>query len=219
MNIGGFQKLSATDFPGRICSLVFTGGCLFRCSYCSNTEFVTAPQHSALNEEQIVAYLARHKKVINGVCITGGEPTMQVRLIDFIKKIRELGLDIKLDTNGIHPEVLNELIQDKLVDYIAMDLKAPWIKYSSVFKKGAHMSIEKCREAFSLIQNSGLDHEFRTTIFPEIHSEEDFYEMASYLRDGEKYYIQNFLNQSDFEVPSLVTGLRNRYPSLCIDER
>ncbi|MBI4239950.1 anaerobic ribonucleoside-triphosphate reductase activating protein [Candidatus Uhrbacteria bacterium] len=229
MKIGGFQKLSLIDFPDHICSIVFTGGCLFRCSYCHNPDLIPFPKQSTVSQDEVLDYLKKHATIIGGVCITGGEPTMQSDLKEFIQKVKKHGFDVKLDTNGIQPHTIEHLLEENLLDYIAMDLKAPWSKYLQVIKFGNEKTIANVRETFCIIQESGVPHEFRTTIFPGVHTVTDFEEMVSYLKEGEKYYIQNtsFRRTLDpllpreigFSAPALTERLRERFPMLCIQER
>ncbi len=228
LSIGGFQKLSLIDFPETISSIVFTQGCSFRCSYCHNPDLIPFSQ-SSLHEEEIFEYLEQHKKILEGVCITGGEPTLQKDLIPFLKKIKEMGLKIKLDTNGIRPDVIEKVIAQQLVDYYAMDLKAPWDKYDMITKSVFKDAPQRCRETCYLISHSGSAHEFRTTIMPGVHIPQDFLIMAGYLQDGEKYYIQetqfkktldaNISQEKKFSLSELVNELRIAFPQLIINVR
>lgn len=230
MSIGGFQPLSLIDFPGRPCSIVFTQGCLFRCSYCHNPDLIPMESRdSSWNEERVLAHLEKRKSMVGAVCITGGEPTIQPDLIDFLKKVRLLGISIKLDTNGIAPQVVKKCIDECLVDYIAMDIKAPWSRYSAVIGDTVIQAGVRCSESFTLIQRSGIEHEFRTTICPGIHSQSDFNEMASYLLPGERYFIQktSFIKTLDptlsregtFDPDELVKNLQERFGSCIIAVR
>lgn len=224
MRIGGFQPLSLVDYPERPCSIVFTQGCLFRCAYCHNPDLIQMETSVvSWNEEAILTHLEKRKGIVDAVCISGGEPTIQVDIIDFLKKIRHLGLAIKLDTNGIMPRIVRQCIDEKLTDYIAMDLKAPWQKYTLVIGEILPDASERCNESFRLIQHSGIDHEFRTTISPGVHSLEDFEEMASYLLPRERYYVQQtsfhktldpaLRREIGFDPEKLVEELKKRYGS------
>ncbi len=167
--------------------------------------------------------------MLDGVCITGGEPTIQVGLRRFIEQVKEIGMSVKLDTNGVHPDLVQELLDAKLIDYLAMDLKHRWEKYETVARSGGSKTIENCQRTFGIIQNSGIDHEFRTTVFPGGHTEEDFVEMVSYLKEGEKYFIQDtqfiktlekeLVQTKVFDVKELVEKLRQQYPGIHIDLR
>ncbi|MDP3899607.1 MAG: anaerobic ribonucleoside-triphosphate reductase activating protein [bacterium] len=234
MVIGGLQKLSLVDYPNKVAAIVFTQGCLFRCPYCHNPELIpVAPEgavgQACLLEGDILNYLEEKKHFLDGVSITGGEPTIHHDLPEFIKKIKDLGLLVKLDTSGVNPRMIQKLIDEKLVDYFAMDLKNSWENYAEVIKISNDNLIKNCQKTFSLIQNSGIDHEFRTTVFPEAHTPADFFKIAGYLQKGEKYYIQNIEFKKNLDknidrtklinVTGLVKNLRDKFPALVISER
>jgi pyruvate formate lyase activating enzyme len=167
--------------------------------------------------------------MLDGVCITGGEPTIQPDLRGFIEKIKALGLLVKLDTNGIHPHAIQTLIDAGLVDYFAMDLKHRWERYADVTRVAGERSVQNCRDTFAIIQASGVDHEFRTTLLPGTHAAEDLFAMAGYLKDGETYYIQDFRSgktleqnipaDTGFNTVETVLKLRNAFPQLIIQSR
>ncbi len=205
MNIGGLQKMTLIDFPGVIAAVVFTQGCYFRCSYCHNPELVSQQKETTLQEEEVFSYLHDTKGFLDGVCITGGEPTLQKDLPEFIRKIRALGLRVKLDTNGTNPQMLRNLLQDKCLDYIAMDIKHNWEQYEQVVKIINPILLKNCEESFHLIQESHVDHEFRTTFFPGVLQEEDFLSIASHLKPGEKYFLQNIQRKKTLEPNMLGT--------------
>ena len=188
MRIGGFNKLTTQDFPGNLACIIFTSGCNFNCDYCYNRDLVEskAPE---IDQDEIFSYLEKRKNLLDGVVISGGEPTIWDDLIPFIEKIREYGFKVKLDTNGYRPEVLKEIINRKLVDYIAMDIKAIFNEYFKVIKKD--IDTNKILESIELIKKSNIDHEFRTTIIKGIHTIEDLDKMID-LVDGDPYYLQNF---------------------------
>lgn len=230
MMIAGFQKLSLLDFPGVIASIVFTQGCAFRCGYCHNPELL--PLRAAMPtvpEQDVLGALRSRRKIVEGVVITGGEPTLQADLVDFIRRVKSLGLLVKLDTNGMHPLVITELIAKKLVDYIAMDVKNQWNRYEPVARVSNPAVIEKCRETFELIQESAIPHEFRTTIFPGVHTIEDIAAIVGYLKPGEQYFIQRFRSgktltagireRPDFDEAELAKNLGRLYPEVLISVR
>ena len=188
LRIGGFNKLTTQDFPGNLACIIFTSGCNFNCDYCYNRDLVEskAPE---IDQDEIFSYLEKRKNMLDGVVISGGEPTIWDDLIPFIEKIREYGFKVKLDTNGYRPEVLKEIINRKLVDYIAMDIKAIFNEYFKVIKKD--IDTNKILESIELIKKSNIDHEFRTTIIKGIHTIEDLEKMIN-LVDGDPYYLQNF---------------------------
>jgi pyruvate formate lyase activating enzyme len=192
MNIGGLQKTTLIDYPGKIGCTVFLTGCNFRCPWCQNPELVLPEKikkSPKISEKDFFNFLEERKGFLEGVCITGGEPTIHKDLPNFIKKIKKLGFAVKLDTNGSNPRILKNLIKKKLIDYIAMDVKAP-LKNPDIKK-----SVE-------IIKNSSLDYEFRTTVVPTVHNKEDIIKIArelskpTRLRQGfggqRKYYLQNF---------------------------
>ncbi|MFO0705110.1 MAG: anaerobic ribonucleoside-triphosphate reductase activating protein [Candidatus Andersenbacteria bacterium] len=229
MIIGGLQKLSLVDYPGKVCSIVFTQGCTFRCSYCHNPALVVGPAPKALSMKRVLDYLKKHADMLDAVCVTGGEPTLHRDLDMFLRQIKKSGLKVKLDTNGLNPETIQRFIQEGLVDYFAMDIKAPWRKYGTVMQTSQTIGIERCKKTFAVIQNSGVAHEFRTTVFPSVHTEPDFMEMVSYLKPGEHYYLQNVRyavtldpkidRTIHLDVPAIAQTLRQRYPEIIIIER
>jgi pyruvate formate lyase activating enzyme len=187
MIIGGLQKFSLIDYPGKISAIVFTRGCNFRCPYCHNPELVDPQRYAEpWQEEEFWAFLQSRTQKLDAVVVTGGEPTLQEGLQPFLERIRKMGFLIKLDTNGSNPDVLKDLLSANLVDYIAMDIKAPLEKYSEVAK----VSIDKTdiEESIELIKQSNVDHEFLTTIAKNVLSKEDVVNIAKMLQ-GEKLYI------------------------------
>ncbi len=191
MIIGGFQKVSLIDYPGKICAIVFTQGCNFRCPFCYNLNLVLPELFKEpILEKDILSFLDKRKGKLDAVEITGGEPTIQEGLLDFMKKIKEKGFLIKLDTNGTNPDVLKTAIKGKLVDYLAMDIKAPWDKYFQV--AGVDVEIKKIQESIKIIKESGIDYEFRTTVIPGMHTKEDIIKIAQEIKPAKKYCLQNF---------------------------
>lgn len=190
IDIRGIQKITLIDYPGKVASTIFTMGCDFRCSYCHNPELVEKTEHTPerFSEEEILELLGERKKFIDAVCITGGEPTLQKDLISFIEKIKALSLLVKLDTNGSHPEVLEELLEKNIVDYVAMDIKAPLEKYSDY---APNTDIRKVRQSIELVKKFP-DYEFRTTVSKEL-SPEDIIKIAETISKTEtarKYVLQ-----------------------------
>ena len=188
MRIGGFNKLTTQDFPGNLACIIFTNGCNFDCDYCYNRDLVEshAPE---ISEEEIFSYLNQRKNMLDGVVISGGEPTIWNDLIPFMEKIKELGLKIKLDTNGYRPELLKEILDKNLVDYIAMDIKALFNEYYKIVNR--KLDTDKLIESINLIKKSKVDHEFRTTIIKGFHTIEDLDKIVEVI-DGSPYYLQNF---------------------------
>jgi len=208
MVIGGYQKLTLIDYPGKLAATVFTVGCSFRCPFCHNPELVIHAthntQHATILENEFFEFLKKRKGMIEGVCITGGEPTIQSDIIDFIKKIKSLGYVVKLDSNGTRPDVLKKIIDQKLVDFIAMDIKNSQKRYLETSgvsvvetRHGAspqHISslLERVELSVGLIMNSRIEYEFRTTVVPHIHREEDFLHIAKWISGAKAYYLQEY---------------------------
>ncbi|PIP75343.1 anaerobic ribonucleoside-triphosphate reductase activating protein [Candidatus Kuenenbacteria bacterium CG_4_8_14_3_um_filter_39_15] len=202
MLIGGLQKTSLLDYPQKVSAIIFTISCNFRCPFCYNSNLVTKiNKGDILPPADIFEFLKRRKKVLDAVVITGGEPTRHADLPEFIRKIKEMGFLVKLDTNGTNPSMLKKLIQDKLVDYLAMDIKGPLPKYSKIVN--VTVSTKKIRESIKIIMHSNLPYEFRSTILPALHSRSDLEKMAKLIKGAKKYYLQKFqatgdLNNQDF---------------------
>lgn len=191
MLIGGLQPTTLLDYPDKIAAIVFTAGCNFRCGFCYNPELVIDIQKDKLLSEEIFfKFLAKKKKVLDAVVVTGGEPTRQQDLPRFIKKIKDLGFLVKLDSNGTNPQMIEKLIKGNLIDYIAMDIKAPLAKYDKV----ANIKVDqaKIKQSIKAIMTSGLSYEFRSTILPALHSETDIMQMAKLIKGADKYFLQKF---------------------------
>ena len=190
MIIGGLQKSSLIDYPEKISAIIFTRGCNFRCKYCHNPELLTSGK-SLYEKDDIIKFLKTRQGKLDGVVITGGEATLQTDLYDFIKQIKELGFCVKLDSNGTNPELLKKLIDDKLVDYIAMDIKAPLEKYSHII--GLDVDIEKIKRSIDILMTSNVDYEFRTTVLKSLLSIEDLKNIGKLIKGAKKYYLQKFV--------------------------
>ncbi len=187
--IGGFQKTSFLDYPEKISCIIFTTGCNFRCGYCHNPElFKSEP---VLTVPAFFDFLKNRKGKLDGVVITGGEPTLQNGLLDFIKEIKDLKFLVKLDTNGTNPKILEELLNLNLLDYVAMDIKAPLDKYKKI--TNVDFDIQKIKDSINLIKSSKIDYEFRTTVIKSQLSFEDFKNIGLLLKGTRKYYLQKFL--------------------------
>lgn len=195
MIIKGIQKLTLLDFPGRVACTIFTAGCNFRCPFCHNASLVVKNGIDVIPEEEIFDFLDKRRGRLSGVCISGGEPTLQPDLIPFIRRIREMGYAIKLDTNGYRPDVVKELIDGGLVNYIAMDIKTSRERYFAV--AGVDIDVAKIEESAALVMQSGIDYEFRTTVVKELHSEADFTNIGNWLSGAEKFFLQGFIDSGD----------------------
>lgn len=195
MHIAGQQKMTLIDFPNTIATTVFTAGCNFRCPFCHNPELVLNKKKSILGEndeteKDFFEFLIKRKGKIEGVCITGGEPTLQSDLFEFIKKIKDLGFLVKLDTNGTQPKVIEKLLNLKLLDFIAMDIKNVPEKYNQT--TNTKVNIEQIKRSVELIRNSGILYEFRTTVVPGMHEEKDFLAIANWISGARAYYLQEY---------------------------
>ncbi|MDD3285142.1 MAG: anaerobic ribonucleoside-triphosphate reductase activating protein [Patescibacteria group bacterium] len=215
MLIGGLEKLSLLDYPDNLAAIVFTQGCNFRCHFCYNPMLVwprsekLAPDgkdkdegYPLIKEDDLFLFLQERLGKIDGVVITGGEPTLHADLPVFIKKIKDMGYLVKLDTNGTNPVMLAGLLADKLIDYIAMDIKAPWPEYEKVV--GVAVNLDNLQKSVKIIMSSGLPYEFRSTLLPDLHTAKDIEEMGRMIQGAERWYLQKFkpdtnLVNADFE--------------------
>jgi len=189
MNIGGLQKTSLQDYPEEVSSIIWTIGCNFSCPFCYNKDLVEGII-AEIPEEEIFSFLEKRKKLIDGLVITGGEPFLQKDLKNFCKKVKKLGYKIKIDTNGSFPVKLKELIDEKLVDYIAMDVKAPRNKYGKL--TNVKINVKKIEKSIDIIKNSTVNYEFRTTIIPQLLTKQDVIDIATWLKDAKRFYLQQF---------------------------
>lgn len=194
MKIHGLQKMTLLDYPGRVACTVFLGGCDFRCPFCHNFELVSGPAPEALTEEELFAFLAKRQGLLDGVAITGGEPCLRKDLPDFIARIREAGFAVKLDTNGYHPEMLRRLLEDGLVNYVAMDIKNSPDKYARTIGL-AHIDLSRIDESIGLLMNGDVPYEFRTTVIREFHEAGDFEEMGKWIQGASQYFLQPFTDR------------------------
>lgn len=203
MLLGGFIKSSLVDYPGRVAAVVFTQGCNFRCPFCHNRELVIPSLFKpALNVEEVISFLIKRKGILQGVVVTGGEPTLQEDLADFLKKIKALGYLIKLDTNGSHPEVLSQLISSQVVDYVAMDIKAAPEHYPAA--TGVEVDFKAIAESITLLRRSKVEYEFRTTLVLPFCPPEDLSLIAGLLKDSPRYTLQKFVSKSPVVEPALL---------------
>jgi len=195
VEIGGFLRLSLLDYPGKIAAVVFTIGCNFRCWFCQNRDLVFKNYKNLVvySEEEVIEKIESAKGMIDGVAITGGEPTIQRDLPQFIQKIKEKGLLVKLDTNGSNPSMLEDLIKHKLIDYVAMDIKAPFSRYKSEIGVDSDSLVENVKKSIKIIMESNIDYEFRTTALPNF-TIEDFIEIARQIKGAKLYSIQQYDN-------------------------
>ncbi|MEG1790778.1 MAG: anaerobic ribonucleoside-triphosphate reductase activating protein [Clostridia bacterium] len=197
MVIHGLNKLTLLDYPLHTACTIFTGGCNFRCPFCHNRSLVLAPESQpVISEDEVLSFLKKRVGVLEGACITGGEPTLQPDLFEFCAKVKSLGYKVKLDTNGTNPRLLKKLIDANFLDYVAMDIK------NSLTNYGLSVGIEKfntanIEESVKLLLTNCVDYEFRTTVVKEFNSAEDFREIATWLSGAKKYFLQTFKDSGD----------------------
>ena len=192
MKIAGYEKLSVQDYPNHISCIIFTQGCNLKCPFCQNSTLIPSDSENLTDEQKILDYINLRKKVLDGVTISGGEPTLQKDLEEFIRKIKEFGLDVKLDTNGTNYSLLKKLIEEKLVDYVAMDIKNTFSKYNKTSGID-NLNNDNIIRSINLLKQNKVDYEFRTTVIDEYHTIQDIFEIIDYIGDS-KYYLQNFKN-------------------------
>ncbi len=193
--IGGLQKVTLLDYPGKVACTVFLKGCNLRCPYCHNpTLIIPKEQTEDISDKELYSFLASRKGKLDGVCITGGEPTLHAELPDFIRCIREKGLSVKLDTNGTNPKMLRQLLREKMLDYVAMDIKNCPDRYAETCRVDV---IEQVRESAELLMYGNADYEFRTTVCSPFHTPEEFEKIGKWLSGAKRYYIQPFVDSGN----------------------
>ncbi|WP_075780390.1 MULTISPECIES: anaerobic ribonucleoside-triphosphate reductase activating protein [unclassified Marinitoga] len=199
MIIAGIRTFSFVDYPGKISAVLYTGGCNFRCSWCHNWKIAYADDYKKLNGEEVLNKLKGLRKRLNAICITGGEPTIHKDLPDLIRKIKNLGYSVKLDTNGTNPEMLRELVESNLIDYVAMDIKADFKNYTKLISR--NYSFEKeIKESIDILRNLNINYEFRMTYVPGLSKEEDVEFFEEFLLPDEKGYITIANSTEIFEI-------------------
>ena len=222
MNVQGYQKLTLLDFPGRTACTVFTGGCNLRCPFCHNAGLVRTPLAGPNLTDEVLEYLRKRRGILDGVCITGGEPLLQPDLVDFLRKVKEMGYAVKLDTNGTLPRRLEAILATKLVDYVAMDIKSSPDGYAAA--TGTDADVSAVTDSLSLLRHSGIPFELRTTAVRGIHTEADFIAIGEWLGEVPAYFIQRFVDSGQLlgegfdafsteEMEHLLTTVRAYIPS------
>ena len=205
MKIGGFQKTSLLDYPELISAIIWTVGCNFRCPFCYNKDLIDG-KVELISEDEVLSFLKKRKGLLEGLVISGGEPLMQKDITEFISKVKKLGYLIKIDTNGMYPKKLKELIDKKLVDYVAMDVKAPKNKYDKL--SGVKTDISKIEKSIDIIRNDAPDYEFKTTFAPNLLDKKDLVEIAKWLEGSKRFYLQQFKG----DTPLISSKLNNVTP-------
>ncbi|MBO6119872.1 MAG: anaerobic ribonucleoside-triphosphate reductase activating protein [Lachnospiraceae bacterium] len=204
MIISGLQKVTLLDYPEHIACTIFLGHCNLRCPFCHNMELVTNPEHfPTYTIQDIISFLKERKGRLNGVAITGGEPLLNTDIVDLLKPIKELGYPIKLDTNGFFPDMIEKLIDEKLVDKFAMDIKSGFTNYLKVCGINENAKIDNWQEhikkSINLLMNKALDYEFRTTCVKNLHTDDDFYEIKEMIKGAKNYFLQDYKSAPDME--------------------
>ena len=203
MNIQGLQKVTLLDFPGRVACTVFLAGCNFRCPFCHNASLVTHVDPSAdIPGEEVLSFLEKRRVVLDGVCITGGEPLLAPDLDSFIREIKELGYEVKLDTNGSNAERLKSLVSSGLIDYVAMDVKNAPGKYGMTIGIDGY-DLTNIFQSVDYLLSGAVPYEFRTTVVREFHKREDFEAVGQWLKGAQRYYLQGFVDSGDLIQPGL----------------
>ena len=202
MVICGIQKLTLLDYPGKVACTIFTGGCNFRCPFCHNRDLVTGEAEERLDPEQVFRFLKKRQGILDGVCISGGEPLMQPELEDFIREVRSLGYCVKLDTNGSLPDRLEYLADQGLLDYVAMDLKNSPEHYGWTVGESL-CDVERIDRSIRLLMGGDIPYEFRTTVVRELHQRADFEAMGKWIEGADQYFLQQFVDSGHVLAPGL----------------
>lgn len=204
MHIGGFQKMTVLDYPGRVACTLFTHGCNLRCPFCHNASLVTAPTQE-LSEEEILVYLRKRRGVLDGICVSGGEPLLQADLPAFLERLKALGYAVKLDTNGTLPARLRAVVEAGLVDYVAMDIKNSVQKYARTVGIDG-FSVDLVKESVAFLKSGAVDYEFRTTVVSPLHEVADFAQIGAWIAGAPRYFLQTFTDSGDLIAPTLADG-------------
>lgn len=204
MKIAGMEKITLLDYPEKVACIIFTRGCNFKCPFCQNSDLINCQTVGDISEEDVFKYLEKRKNILDGVVISGGEPTLQPNLKKFIKRVKELGLLVKLDSNGFRPDILEDLINNNLIDYVAMDIKNSLNKYGMTCGI-KDINTQNILKSIAIIKMSNIDHEFRTTIIKEHHEIKDIEDIIKIIGKNSKYYLQNFKN-SEYVLDKTLHG-------------
>ena len=192
MIIHGFQKTTLLDYPGKVACTVFTGGCNFRCPFCHNAALVVDPDSApTFDNDEIIAYLNKRRGILDGLCVTGGEPLLNLDIAQFLRRVKDVGLKVKVDTNGTFPDRLASLIEEGLVDYVAMDIKNSPKKYGETAGVPG-MKLDRINESIAYLLGGKVDFEFRTTTAKETHTPDDFSQIGEWIKGAPRYFIQAY---------------------------
>ena len=216
MKIAQLLPVTLIEYPGKVSALIYTEGCNFRCPFCHNAELVLPCKYKSLiPEKEVLQLLQERSGFLDALAITGGEPTLQPDLIEFLYKVKDLGLLVKLDSNGSRPEVLKLALQLKLVDYVAMDVKTTFDKYDSLI--GAQCNCNDIKDSIDIIRGFAPDYEFRTTVAPTI-TQDDLYDVAEYIKGSKRYYLQKFITYKDKDLIDPAWNDKRGLPRKKLDE-
>lgn len=227
MTISGMEKLTLLDYPDNMACLIFTQGCNFRCPFCHNRNLLMDTNNDGvIDEEEVLNYLKKRKGLVDGICISGGEPLLQRDIEGFITKIKDIGVKVKLDTNGSNPNKLKKLIDKGLVDYVAMDIKNDFSNYGKT-SGVENINIDNIKKSIAILENSNINYEFRTTVVKELHNVTQLEHICEYIGPDAKYYIQNYrdcanvlqagLNGFDNEeLVNIRDILKSKYPNVMV---
>ena len=204
MVISGLQKTTLLDYPGHVAATLFLGRCNFRCPFCHNSDLLDGDSSDPFTEESVLSFLRKRSGVLQGVCITGGEPTLHPDLEEFIVKVRGLGLKIKLDTNGYRPQVLKNLCGRGLIDYVAMDIKSGRSGYGRAAGK-PNLELDRIEESVSFLLSGAVPYEFRTTVVKGLHTDEDFREIGPWLSGASAYFLQDYKDSENVLSPGFAS--------------
>lgn len=202
MNIQGFNKLTLLDYPGHMAATIFLGGCNLRCPFCHNASLVSGSASPAIPFTDVLTTLLKRRHILEGVCITGGEPTLYPGLMELIRQIKALGFKVKLDTNGTNPDLLMSCVQEQLIDYVAMDIKNSREKYA-LTSGIPNINLDKIEQSILFLLSGKIDYEFRTTIVKELHTQEDMHSIGKWIEGARAYFLQSFQDSGDILAPGL----------------
>ena len=193
MKIHGLQKLTLLDYPGKVACTVFLGGCNFRCPFCHNFQIVDGTEPPIMDGEELIKFLSKRQGLLEGVCVTGGEPLLRADIAELLREIKALGFSVKLDTNGSKPALLKQLVKDGLVDYVAMDIKSSLSNYAEI--TGVTTDISAINESVQFLLSDAVDYEFRTTVIDKYHNDVVMSDIAKWIKGAKRYYIQPFVDR------------------------
>lgn len=194
IQIHGLQKMTLLDFPGKVAATIFLGGCDLRCPFCHNSQLIDGTAPAIMDDRELLDFLSSRKKLLEGVCLTGGEPLLRPNLATLIKSIKELGYAVKLDTNGTHPEKLQNLIDQNLLDYVAMDIKNSPDRYKETTGQ-PNLNLSSIEKSVSILNSGIIESEFRTTVIKEFHDENAFHAIGKLINGAKNYYLQPFVDR------------------------